>query len=1098
MRLQYLFFILCIICATGAGDSEEKKGDFAPLSIVFESSVSSIHPDAGSEPCCGSGPLRESPLDLSYLSGKKIAAEADNSSKVTARIEEELPPTYDLRTLGKVPPIRDQGQSGSCWDFSAMKSLESSLLPAIEQDFSENNLKNRVSTYYPDGFDYADGGNDLMAAAYFTRGSGPVLEKLDPYDPYSFKSPESLPAVAQVLDIPMFPGRSTPLDNENIKNGIIQFGCLYTTLLFDQAYYNQEQAAYYNPDGTIPNHAVSIIGWDDGYSGKNFVTEAPGDGAFICANSWGSSFGDRGFFYVSYYDTIIGKRVTGFTASPSNTYDGNYAYDPLGWVSNFGFGYEDASAANIFHAQENEVIEAVGFYVPQVNSGVSIGVYLDPTNGPVKESGPDEYATTSYQIPGYHIYHIENPVSVKKGQDFSIEVAFHTPDYGFPIPVEYAIPGYSSKATSQPGQSWVKSPGGSWSDLTKWDTSANVCIRGYTKRTMGPKAEFYADKFTGKPPLTVHFTDASTGNPQRWLWQFGDGETSEDQNPTHTYTQIGTYTVSLTVDRPGGESKVIKENYISTSTPPEIIVPDDHSLIQAAIDASRDGSTIRVRYGYYPEKLTIGKSITLIGESSQDGQKPIIDAQQSGTPVSITGGGVTIDNFSITGAWSTTAIRPAIAVRGARANILNNWIFENYAGIRGEGVGSLNINGNIIWNSTAEGVYTEAGSDSILTNNTIILTGSAPGIRMINEQGGIIRGNIIAENGDVGLFLTNVNGIQVYDNFFNNTINTAIGSEVQGIWNTGKTEGLNIVRGPYIGGNYWGSPDGSGFSDTHPDLNGDGFCDEPYSFDDQTDNLPLTTPGSSAVIADFDANPKEGTSPLTVAFSDISSGHIETWAWQFGDGQSSTDKSPVHQYTNPGIYQVSLTVSGSGISHTTTKPGFIMVTGGGPDYQLRLSPGWNLITAPMPLLKGSDTAAIFSDVDSAGHSLFTYTPDGWNRMQKDDNIKPLVGYWIYSLNANIIPLYYDPLGGIAERQVIPGWNCIGAPGKNTISAKSSLSSLNGAWIYLIGYDERTQRYDDVIIRGGTGQNTDERLITPGKGYWLFMERASTLQGQAPS
>lgn len=1094
--MRALFTILvCIsfIGIAGADLSDLHEGGFAPVSNLFGSDPPATFGTGSHGPCCGSGSLRQSPLDLSHLNGKHIQAEEEISAKVSARIEEELPPQYDLRELGKVPAIRDQGQSGSCWDFSAMKSLESSLLPAKTEDFSENNLKNHVSTYYPDGFDYADGGNDLMAAAYFARWSGPVLERLDPYDPYSFKSPDNLPVVSQVLDMPMLPGRATPDDNDNIKNGLMQFGALYTTMLYDPAYFNSEEAAYYNPDGKIPNHAVTIVGWDDGFSADRFLPAAPGDGAFICANSWGTAFGDDGFFYVSYYDTLIGKRVSGYTGSPSDTYDGNYGYDPLGWVSSFGFGYEDASAANVFVAEANEVIEAVGFYIPQVNTGIDISVYHSPDQGPVKER-PDVYETTRFQIPGYHVYRLDNPISVKKGEKFSIEIAFHTPDYGFPVPVEYAVPGYSSKATAQPGQSWVKAPEGSWSDLTKWDTTANACIRAYTKRTVGPTADFYTDQVTGKPPLTVRFTDASAGSPQRWLWQFGDGETSEDQNPVHTYTQEGTYTVSLTVDRLGGESKVVKENYISTASPPEIIVPDDHSLIQAAIDAARDGSIIRVRYGYYPEKITINKAVTLLGESSLDGQKPIIDALQSGSPVSITASGATVENFSLTGAWTSTAIRPAIAVRGNNVRIKENWIFENYAGIRTESAGHVFIDGNIIWNSTAEGVYVESGSDLTITNNTIILTGSAPGVRMVTSQGGVVRGNIIAENRDAGLALHQVSGIRIFDNYFNNSVNTVIGTGVSGTWNTEKTDGLNIVRGPYIGGNYWASPEGTGFSETHPDLNGDGFCDEPFSFDGQTDNLPLAAPGTETIIAEFDAAPRSGQAPLSVTFTDRSSGPVESWAWQFGDGLVSQDQNPIHQYAKPGSYQVTLTVSGAGKTHTTTKTGYIAVGGAGPDYQLCLNPGWNLITPPAPLLRGSDTAGLFASVDSSGHSLFTWTGSEWTRVGRDDTITPLVGYWIYSQKPEIIPLYYDPMGGIPQREVRTGWNCIGSPGKSAKPAKDAMKSLGADWIYLVGFDSAMQRYKEVIIRGGTGAQADDRPLVPGEGYWLFMQKEGTLEG----
>lgn len=1095
-RHSLLLSVLLLLCSIAAATaSSAPEGGFAPPNPVFltHSATPALSGESGGI-CCGSGALRESPLDLSHLKGKLITAAEENGGETGAVAEAELPFRFDLRELGKVPAIRDQGESGSCWDFSSVKSLESSLLPGDVRDLSENNLKNHVSTYYPDGFDYADGGNDLMAAAYFVRWSGPVTEQADPYNPYSYRSPENLPVVSHVPDVQMIPGRTAFEENDNIKKGLIEFGCLYTTLYFDNRYYNGETGAYYNSEGETANHAVSIVGWDDGYPASHFVTEPPGDGAFICANSWGTRWGKDGFFYVSYYDILLGTRVSAFSSSPVDTYNGNYGYDPLGWVSGFGFGYEEASAANVFVAEADEEIGAVGFYVPQVNTGISVGIHLDPEDGPVNAEGPDRYETADFRIPGYHTLVFDEPLRVKKGQKFSVEVLFLTPGYGFPIPVEYAVAGYSSKAAASPGQSWVRTADGGWSDLTTWDPTANACIRAYTRRTGGPVAGFYADPVSGSPPLTVSFTDASTGNPKRWLWDFGDGATSTEQNPMHTYTLEGVYSVTLTVDNASGESRSVRKDLISTRSPSLITVPDDHSLIQAAVDASRPGGTIHVRYGYYPEKVTINKALTLTGQSSPEGQKPIIDAQLSGTPVTISADRVTVENFSLTGAWTSTAVRPAVAILGNNIRILNNWIFENYEGIRCENARDVTIDGNIIWNSSVEAVFSESGSDVSLFNNTILLAGSAPAITLRDGTGGLIRGNIIAENAAGGLALTAMQGVRIYDNFFNNSVNTLIGTGVSGTWNVEKSPGINIVRGPFIGGNYWADPDGTGFSETHPDLTGDGFCDEPFLFDGQTDHLPLAAPGEEVVVADFNAIPRTGEAPLSVRFYDYSTGPVDTWAWEFGDGGTSDEKDPEHVYTQSGSFPVTLTASGSGHSHSTTHPSFITVTGSSPSFSLRLSGGWNFFTPPMPLLSGSNTAAILSPVDSDGHSVLTYTGSGWRVVRKDEILQPLAGYWVYSRTPLTIPLFYEPVTGVPEREVGPGWNCIGAPGKIPLPAREALRSLGDSWVYLVGFDSTVQRYEEPVIRGGKGPASDERQIRPGSGYWVFLTRAGTLRG----
>ncbi len=76
-------------------------------------------------------------------------------------------------------------------------------------------------------------------------------------------------------------------------------------------------------------------------------------------------------------------------------------------------------------------------------------------------------------------------------------------------------------------------------------------------------AGFSADSTSGVVPLTVRFTDESTGDPKSWVWSFGDGATSTEQNPTHTYTAPGNYTVALSVD--DGLSTATKPDYIKVT-----------------------------------------------------------------------------------------------------------------------------------------------------------------------------------------------------------------------------------------------------------------------------------------------------------------------------------------------------------------------------------------------------------------------------------------------------------------------------------------------------------------------------------------------------
>ncbi len=93
---------------------------------------------------------------------------------------------------------------------------------------------------------------------------------------------------------------------------------------------------------------------------------------------------------------------------------------------------------------------------------------------------------------------------------------------------------------------------------------AVLILEGCPPQT-GPRADFSAEIRFGRAPLVVQFTDTSDPRGSvitAWLWEFGDGNTSTDQNPTHTYTAVGAYRVSLTVTTDEGTHATRKAAYI--------------------------------------------------------------------------------------------------------------------------------------------------------------------------------------------------------------------------------------------------------------------------------------------------------------------------------------------------------------------------------------------------------------------------------------------------------------------------------------------------------------------------------------------------------
>jgi len=89
----------------------------------------------------------------------------------------------------------------------------------------------------------------------------------------------------------------------------------------------------------------------------------------------------------------------------------------------------------------------------------------------------------------------------------------------------------------------------------------------FCAQSSAPVAAFTGSPTSGVAPLTVIFTDSSTGSPTSWSWNFGDGGTSTSQNPSHTFTSAGTYTVSLTATNSAGSNTFPRTNYITVTSP---------------------------------------------------------------------------------------------------------------------------------------------------------------------------------------------------------------------------------------------------------------------------------------------------------------------------------------------------------------------------------------------------------------------------------------------------------------------------------------------------------------------------------------------------
>jgi PGF-pre-PGF domain-containing protein len=147
------------------------------------------------------------------------------------------------------------------------------------------------------------------------------------------------------------------------------------------------------------------------------------------------------------------------------------------------------------------------------------------------------------------------------------------------------------------------------------------------------------------------------------------------------------------------------------------------------------------------------------------------------------------------------------------------------------------------------GIFLQDVNNSVLEGNRI--SDIYYGVVLSGAQNSRLSGNQL-ENNEFGLVLNESNGSLVYNNYLNNTNNAAFGiEEIFGLegagnennqtctWNLSKTKGTNVVGGPYIGGNYWALPNGTGFSQTQKDINKDGICDLPYNITEDELNIDI-------------------------------------------------------------------------------------------------------------------------------------------------------------------------------------------------------------------------------------------------------------------
>ena len=461
---------------------------------------------------------------------------------------EELPSAYDLRTYGCVPEVMNQGKDQTCWTFAAMTALKSNYLMNVSEnnyndflgadsDLSELHLawfsfknpdrkknfafiKNGRIVENPEDNDVLNHpGNTEMALSFLTRLDGPVLESSLPYSgskPPAGTSPRDYKPVlrltnAAYLDDISFGTDVTIQINELIKalvkvNGAVDAGVYWSTS------YMSNKFAYYNPYTTSGGHAVAIIGWDDNYSRENFGLLKPEkDGAWLVQNSWGTSWGNDGYFWMSYEQNL--RYAMAFNSIAVNPAVREYYHDDLGFTHEVRI--EDADGrtgntyvANVFKVKgDHEKLRETGYYSLNENSITMIRVYDLGTENTLENfkaavNNPDNMKNTSNTSifmsmllgKGYTAELLSKPIPLTKGHYFAVEMRTDSWSSGgnaakTAIPAEVQVPDkHTTYAEVNANETYFRVNSDDWQDAKYYTfyagehkvTGFNACIKAFT------------------------------------------------------------------------------------------------------------------------------------------------------------------------------------------------------------------------------------------------------------------------------------------------------------------------------------------------------------------------------------------------------------------------------------------------------------------------------------------------------------------------------------------------------------------------------------------------------------------------------------------
>lgn len=426
--------------------------------------------------------------------------------------DNDLPMSFDLRDVGRIGSVKNQGSYGTCWAHSSAASAESSIIGSVP-DIDLSELHTAYTSYY--GRDQINtgitdtkellnyGGSSYITANLWSQWKGPVLEKRLPYENIGFFDDKpSVDVIQNESDYHLENAylfeykddRSNFNELNSIIKQIVYSGIAVDVSFFtdyDKNYNSQKSSSYTNRKRRFANHAVTIAGWDDSFPASDFVTEPPGDGAWLIKNSWGLNNGNNGYIWISYYDNSL-CNFAAFELGDKSNYRYNLQHDSFVPAQTLS-AYENSDEvlpsymANIFDIETDMQLEAVATYFVNPGTEYEVTVYTDLTDPSDPSSGtPSAVTKGKSELTGYMTVELDEDVYAKAGSRAGIVVKMYCPDNPYVIPLETCITAVDEtegkavdissytnheaiEALTQKNQSFFGTDGINWSDVTEAD-----------------------------------------------------------------------------------------------------------------------------------------------------------------------------------------------------------------------------------------------------------------------------------------------------------------------------------------------------------------------------------------------------------------------------------------------------------------------------------------------------------------------------------------------------------------------------------------------------------------------------------------------------